>query len=1033
MKLRKIFLAMLVGTMFALSGCGGGGEGGESTATASTTPVQAQRLALKAEDITKDYYESMSINPRVDNIMGALTYSITDSAPDNIAQIDTQTGQISAFSPGMLTVEVTDTSTVFEDSTARFTVTIDKGINYELSAQSKYISVDSANDSVLAVNNKGPVTYRVADDSRSLLNIDPESGKLDPLFVGTATVIIEDAGNEKYVPASTTTIVTIKAITAGTIECADFTNVLYSEGLTLSPNCLSGDDGIKYSYKIYSGGNIDQDVIDIDSQSGLMTVKKVGRTVVEVTANYDDRYNKDSEKIYFHVEIVQGERQPVSVEDQLLTYSLGKIVQPNVSNAIGHPRYEVESGKDVIEINEMSGYPQIIGVGTAKLRVTDDSNSNYPTSRNSFSYTVDKAPHPGLNSDTVIKRSYTKDLIITPEIEGQKGNLVINSNSPAVVISGQNIAVKKAGRIELTVNDSGDELYRESKAVPLVLDIAPGDHPAMKVTGLTTDYKAGCFAISLNVQGNKGKLAAVANSDESVAKYNEELNCINLFKAGSTTLSLYSEASANYKASEPVDVPVIVNKVGATLKAAGDVTGNYSANQSTVPTPIISGHDGRDLIFEFAPGAATDVVEINDSVKTRGGAMKVLNAGTTQIKVTDSGNDQHESASVNFNVTIAPAENRLSVSYPPTVFESGKAITPAFNNSASDMKMAFELISGNQSVELVSSSTGELKIKAGGDYSLKVTASSRNYEEKELTVTGTVQKAVHPGLAEQDFTVEYAPMKKYRLNLAEKAIGKRLFAIDSSKISGLAEIDSNTGELTLLDYVGAETELVINISEEGNQNFEPLDVAQQVVTINAPSNSIPKESVSRKDFTMAPTGTIYVSRLNHDSFKDLKETKISFAGVVPRKPNSDQLDTLGTGSNLLIKMKPVDEAATIENTKQVLVYAQRFDGCSSSYNMTSVSDGTAKPVAMTDDVACSYSGAVTQRYLKLIVLDDHYLEPGDWEAVTPFVIYRHSNREFMPTTSGGCYTNNGGWCTGETEPTSAIHEWNRVDLKLTKE
>lgn len=1031
MILRQIFLTILVGTTLALSGCGGGGEDGESTAIASSTPVQAQRLALKAEDITKDYYESMSINPRVDNIMGALTYSITDSAPDNIAQIDTQTGQISVFSPGIFTVEVTDTSMVFEDSTARFTVTIDKGITYDLSAQSKYISVDSVDNSVLAENNKGSVTYRVADDSRSLLNIDPESGKLEPLNVGTATVIIEDAGNEKYVPASTTAIVTIKAITAGTIECADFTNVLYSEGLTLSPNCLSGDDGIKYSYKIYSGGNIDQDVIDIDSQSGLMTVKKVGSTVVEVTANYDDRYNKDSEKIYFHVDILQGQRQQVRVEEQTLTYSAGEIIQPNVTNNVGVPRYEVETGHDVITINDATGYPQIIGVGSAKLRVTDDSNSNYKISRNSFSYTVDKAPHPGLNSDTVIKRSYTEDLIITPEIEGQKGTLVIKSDSPAVVISGHNVAVKQAGRIELTVNDSGDELYLESKAVPLILDIALGDHPAMTVTGLTTDYKAGCFAISLNVQGNKGKLAAVANSDESVAKYNKELNCINLFKAGSTTLSLYSEASANYKASEPVDVPVIVNKVGSTLKASGDVSGSYSA-QSHVQTPTISGHAGRDLLFEFAPESATDVVEI-DNLGTSGGTMKVLNAGTTQIKVTDSGTEQHEGSTVYFNVTVSPAENRLSVAYPTTVFESGKAITPVFSNSANDMAMAFELISGNDAVELVNSRTGELKIIGGGDYSLKVTASSRNYAEKVLTVKGSVTKALHPGLATPTVNVEYAPLKKYNLNPATPAIGKRVFAIDSGQTKGLAEINPNTGEMTLFNYVGTATTIVVTISEEGNQNYKGLNGARLSVIINAPGDKGPDGSVSRSDFPMEPVGTIYDSRLNHNYFKDLKETRVSFAGVGTVKANDDQLQKFGAGVNLIIKMKPVGEDATFENTKQVMYYAQRFDGCSSSYNRTSVANGTANAVAMDDDIACPYYGSVTQRYLTFTVVSVEPLTPGAWEAVTPFVVYRHSNREFMPSPQGGCYTTGGTWCSGATEPTSAIHEWSRVDLRLTKE
>ncbi|PKH07468.1 hypothetical protein [Moritella sp. Urea-trap-13] len=1020
---------ILVGTMLAagtlsLSGCGSSGsdDGGNK----STPSDKTQRRALEVEDITSNYTEQLFINPWVDNIMGTPTYRLIDSIPEHIAYIDPQNGKISVSSPGTLTIEVTDTSTVYEDSITTFTVTIDKGINYALSAQPQYISVDSIGV-VNAENNKGAVSYRLADDSLSLLAINAESGELEPHHVGHATVIIEDAGNDKYAPASINIPVFIKALTPGIVECTNFTDIVYSQGLTLSPQCLSGDDGTKYNYKIYSDGNIDQDVIDIDSQNGLMTVKKVGHTVVEVTVTYDDRYNENSKTVYFRVDISQGHRQTISVENQIFTYLDRKIIQPNVSNVVGHPRYEIEDGNNVIKINEISGYPQIIGVGTANIRVIDSSNSNYPSSLNDFHYTVTKAPHPGLKSDNKIKRSYADDLVITPEIEGQKGKLVITSNSSAVVISGQLVEVKKAGKIKLTVKDLGDDFYLESDPESLVLDIAPGDHPAMKVAGLTTDYAAGCFSISLYVQGNKGHLVTMANSDESIAKYNEKLKCINLFKAGSTTLSLYSDASANYKQSKPVDVPVIVNKVGSTLKAAGNVTSNYDTTLPTIQTPTISGSHGK-LTFALAPESATDVVKMNDDVSTSGGSMTVLNAGTTTISVTDSGTEQYVGSMAYFNVTVGQAENRLSVAYPLTVFESGRSITPVFSNSAEEMKMTFELISGHDKVELVNRSTGELKIKNGGDYSLKVKASSRNYKSIELTVHGKVEKAPHPGLATPIVNIEYTPLKKYRLELNTPAIGTRVFAIDPGLRDDFAKIDSNTGELTLLNY-DMPNMIRVHITETGNGNYEALKKVLQKIIVTAPS-----KDASHQNLTIGKVGTLFSSRLNQETFKALKETKVSFAGIVPVKANDNQLQKFGIGSNLMIKMKPVDETATIENMKQVLVYVQRFDGCSSTYDIDSVSNGTAKPVAMVDNVACSNAGGVTQRYLKFIVVDDHHLQPGDWEAVTPFVIYRHSSRKFKPTSYGGCYvsTNNSS-CTGGIEPESNIHEWNLVDVKLTKE
>lgn len=1037
MILKKTCLAILVGTTLVLSGCGSDSGGGESTPTQEVKATKAQRLALKAEDITRSYYDSLEINPFVDNVMGTLSFRIIDSSPENIAQIDSETDRISVFNTGTLTVEVTDTSTVFENSTVRFTVTIEKGTNNALITQPKFISLDSTDSYVQAENNKGTVTYRVADESLGLLDIDPESGELIPRMPGTAKVIVEDAGNEKYAPASTTANVTIKELIPGKAECADVT-ASYSEGLVLESKCLSTNTP-QYSYNIATGNNIDHDVINIDAQSGRMTVNKVGSTVVEVTVNYDVSYGYASEKLYFDVNILKGKRQNVKVEGQTLPYSAWQIIQPNVSNNVGKPVYEVENGNDVITINKTTGYPQIVGVGTANLRVTDNSNSNYPPSTGYFSYTVNKAAHPGLKSDTEIKRTYAHGLKITPHIDGQQGKLTITSDSPKVSITGDNIVVKKAGKIELKATDSGGELYQLSKPVSLVLDIARASHPALTVTGLTSEYKPGCISIRSKVEGNRyadgseGKIVVTDNSDESVAVYSEEGECITLLKAGVTNLSLHIEASDNYEASASVILPVIVNKVGATLNAAGDVTGAYTGAMSTIQTSQVTGAHG-ELTYEIKPGSATDVVEISDNVRTYGGAMKVLNAGKTTIMVTASGNEQYEGSSVYFNVIVAKAANPLSVAYPDEVFKSGKSILPTLENSVDDMKTTFELISGDQTVDLVNASTGALTINAAGDYSLKVIASSRNYKQKELIVSGVVKKAPHPGLDTPTVSVEYVPLKKYPLTIITQAKGKRTFAIDSSETKGLAEIDPNTGELTLLDFIGDETELVIAISEEGDQNFEGIEGVQQRVIIKAPGTEIPENSVLRRDFTMAPLFTFYSSRLNNNVyFNALKETKVSFAGVRTLESQETQKQTFGPGLNLLIPMKPVDETATLENTEYVMVYAQRYDGCGSSYAIDNIAenikDGSVSSVSMDSDDTCPWG---IQRYLTLTVVKDS-LTPGEWEAVTPFVIYRHSDLKFKPTTFGGCYVTANSSCTGKTESESNIQEWSRVDLRLTKD
>ncbi|MCW8327510.1 cadherin repeat domain-containing protein [Photobacterium sp. SDRW27] len=1039
MNYKKNILAILVGTSLILSGCGGGGSGSsESSHTPTAKPGKLQRHALEAEDISTTYYEKdhdwQRVNPKLDHRIGTTEFTIIDSEPQGMASINPASGEITVFKPGTLTVRVTDTSTVYENSEATFTVMVDKGINHSLEAQNKEIAIETSDKAfITARNNKGKATYTVSDDSRHLLEIDHKTGQLTPLAVGTATVIITDEGNDKFAPATTEAKVTIKAINASTLSFAPL-STSYSPGLLLEPWRVSGDEGAEYRYNIYS--NSAPDVLSIDENTGQMTVKKVGKTVIEVTATYNDHYDRASQTAYFDVTITKGQRMAIEVESQTFPYVPGKIIQPNVSHLIGKPRFELVNEGDVVTIDKTSGYPKIIGVGSVSINAIDDSNPNYYPSNYRFSLIVEKGEHPGLKAKTVIQRTYSKDLTITPHITGQYGDLSITSTSANVAISDdeKSVTVIKAGTTNLSVTDSGGQHYHQSSAAAVVLEIARAIHPDMTVSGLTTDYSDNCFAIDNYIDGAEGEITVSSNSNPDVAEFNQEKRCIKPLKPGSTDFTLYSQQSDNYLASEVKTLPVIINQAGTTLKTSGDVWGTFGSGSIKLPT--ITGSHG-ELTYEIAENANTDVVRLSaDS-----GPMQTLNAGTTRIKVTDSGNEQYQAATAYFNVTVKPALNTLNVSYPKDeVFEPGKRLTPAFTDLTDDMTTTFELTtSTGEPVKLINTTTGELEIQSAGEYSLKVTAVSRNYRQAELTIKGTIAKAPHPGIETKPIEIEYSPLKTYQLELGTPAIGQRVFSV-SAQDNDLLIVDPNSGKLTLLGFTEnkAQSKAIVRISEEdGNQNYEPLPAAAvQNVIIKAPG-----ENVSHKDITIDQTGSIFDSRLNSTAddyrFRSLKETKINFVGTRVGAATDKQLNELGAGVNLIIAMIPEGEEDTYHNRKQVMLYVQRFDGCPDKYNRTTVSNGTAEPVAMGDYTSCG--GEDTNRFLTFTVVNDQYLTPGNWQAVTPFVVYRQSERPFKPTAKGGCYE--GSRMNGKIyddcsedglEETSIINEWNRVDVRISK-
>ncbi|UTV28557.1 hypothetical protein [Photobacterium atrarenae] len=1028
MKTNHPFFKVLAVCCLILAGCGGGGSSSSDPApVAPTKPSKQPRHILEAADIRAAFSEDLIIHPEVSYLQGELQLALVDSQPEDIAQV-TRTGDgIQVFAPGNITIRATDTSTVFENSEVTFSIDVDKGINHLLQAQDLSISFANRSAPTLqAMNYKGTVSYQVADESQHLLAIDAQTGEITPLGVGVATVIISDTGNDLYAPATTTSTVTITPSAPGSLSFAPL-NVPYSPNRFITPWRVNGDDFATYRYQLNAQSA--PDVIRVDQQTGLIEVLGVGEASVDMTATYSSGYRPASRSASFTVTITEGERLALEIESQTFSFVPDKIITPNVRHAISQPTYSVESGDGVMKIDPVSGLPQMVGTGMAQLRAVDHANSNYPASEYNFIYTVNKGVHPGLPAETIIRQTYEDGLTLLPELKGQYGQLSLTGDPASVAINGETIQVLKAGKTTLTVTDSGGQLFQQSAPASLTLDIGKAPHPPWSVDHLTMDYQPSCVALSSLVSGEQGVLNIAGNSQPDVARFDPQQRCIQILKPGSTDFSLYSEESQNYLASAPKTLSVIIAPADAALSVSGDVSGIYGS--SKLAPPRVDGSHGI-LSYSIDAGAAQDVV----SIDPQSGQMTIRNAGTTRVKVSDSGDDRYLAAETYFNVTVKPAVNSLAASYAPTQYQPGTRLLPQLENVAPDMTLTFSLQSqGDAPVNLLNTSTGELEVLGAGSFEVLVSTTSRNFAPLTRSVQGLIEKAAHPGIRTTPITVNYAPLKTIPIEISEPAIGKRIYAEVGD--SNLIDVDHNSGVVSLLDYQGASSAATVKISEnDGDKNHYPLvEPALQQMTVLPPN-----ENESHRDITLTGTGTIFESRLNrtHDSdaFRHLKNTRIGFAGVRNAPANEKLITQHGIGQVLMVDMIPEGEEDNLSNRKPLLIYVQRFDGCPDQYHRDAVANGSAAPIALDEYISCA--GEQTNRFLSFIVLDDTYLTPGNWQAVVPFVVYRQSERAFKPTALGGCYqgtTADGNYegCPedGQESP-SRLNEWNRVDIRLTK-
>lgn len=1032
-KFKYSMLTALVCGSLTLFGCGGGGDDGGSSSTpaGSLQPTKQAREPLTSEDTTLNYTDNLTFTPALGNQYGSIKLRIIDSQPAGMATLSPDATSISVLKPGILTVTATDHSGDYQDSDTTFTLYVNKGINPVFHGQDLSVHLNDGDKQRITVNNAhGELFFSVDPASQNLIDVDPVTGEITPYAAGIATVHVTDQGNDRFEPATTTINITVSALNAPSLGFAPLSEP-YAPQYEMLPWRIYGNENAIYHYSL--SDDSPDNVINIDKDSGLITVLNVGEVTVNVTATNGESYDHPVQTTSFPVTITQGNRLPITVDPVTVTFQPDVLIEPNVRSVIAPPRYVLEGNSDAVMINPLSGLPQIIGTGSASITAIDDRDPNYPSSNYTFSVVIHKGEHPGITKTAAIDVPFNDGQILSPRLEGQFGTLTFKpdpaSSDNPVAINGDKLIIQHAGKTTLLVTDSGGTNYRESTPVPVAINIGKIPHPGWAVKDLKQPYQAMCYPLSNLVSGNQSALDITANSNPNVADYDSALNCLNIKNTGTTTLTLNVKESQNYLASKSQSLSVIMTPADTQLSASS-VKAIYKAGNASLAPPAIIGKHGT-LSYALADGADNSVV----SIDAANGQMTILNAGKTTVVVKDSGSALYKPAETFFNVEITPSVAVVEAHYPDSTYAPGKSILPVVEGLPSGTVLRYSLVDkGYTPVKQISSTSGALEIQSAGNFTVMINADSRNYTVDPFSANGNIAKADHPGLSVKPLQVTYAPGKQVTLPIEQAPIGTRHFSESGS--SYLVDIDNNTGLISLLDYTYLYSSASLYISESGDENYYPLsDNAQTKVTVLPPPTGS-----SNRDITLDHVGTLFESRLNptadNDSFKNLQETKVMFAGTRHAPASGELLKKHGAGEMVVVRMVPEGESPTPSNIKPVMFLVQRFDGCPSQVNRDSVAAKRATPQPMDEYIRCD--GGTTNRFLTFTLIDDSALNAGNWQAAVPFVAYRQSPMPFKPTANGGCNegtTANGDieYCSDKgLESPSTINEWNRIDIRLSK-
>ncbi|MCR9568438.1 cadherin repeat domain-containing protein [Vibrio alginolyticus] len=1005
---RKYYLLFLAAL---LAGCGGGGDSKTNNTKTPTTITKQSRPQLKAEDTVLKFEGVGTVTEaKLSNVHGSVSYQVIDSNPLNVVKIN-DSGMLQILRPGTATILATDSSSAYESSEARFSITVERGINTDLSVSDlNFNAIESEGKALTVRGQKGELSYEV-ESGHNLIRVD-ENGSVYSLgSIGQASVLITDSGNELYLPKQVRATVKLHGVASGQLQFA-LLEEEYREGLTLEPARLDKAQTQSITYKIIRSEPDNKVAELLNPESGVLLVHNVGQLTVEATATYSDAFLNKQQTAQFVVDVKQGQREAISVADVVKTYEEGGRIFPKVTNARGDYELKIISGEDVVAKSVSSEALLIKGVGTAEVEIYEHEMRNYPASKARFNVEVNRAPHPVMN-DIEMPLTYQPNLSIPLAFKGQKGNVTLVSSLPnGLRMTDDNLEVETAGEYHLKFEDDGGEFYQPIQ-FDVVIKVAKAEGQPMATHDYDVVYSNKYsfnlhrdFGLSANEQ-----IEIVDNTaPDVVGGFSEGL--LHVYKAGKATLTVRRQESANYTVGPDQKVDVTILSAPSRIEVQSDVEEVWKVGQTFV-APKISGTVG-EVTYRFEDNAATDVVSLNSQT----GAMQILNAGSTKIIVSDAGDDKVDPGESSFSVTIKQGTNPVSIAYPTVDFSAGTIISPVM--SGGEAKASYRLINQKDPVvELVSSETGRLKILHAGEYQLEVTLTARNYTTKTVLVNGTINKADHPGLTTKLQTVEFTPFKAIDLDFG-RTVGTRTYSFGDTVSKDLATLDNANAELTLTNYSQYHS-IALDISESESRDYKALPRTKVTVSVD-----LAESGFADKYTQLNSEQTVIVSTLSAPQFANLEESEFGILGSRSvREPTDDELQKHGKGKVVLFMFKPVGSDDRRQE-KAAWVHVARFDGCTSELFADDLKPFNA--IGYDDPGYCT-SGS-TIRMTRFLVIDDSNLEDIEYELAAPIITYRRGVREFLATDKGGFYADpNVVYGKSEYGYPKSLYEWSVITMK----
>lgn len=525
----------------------------------------------------------------------------------------------------------------------------------EENVEIKYSDVNATNDTLVDSVSGAEYTYK--SDDENIVKVS-EYGILTPVGIGETTITVTRKENAGYMSSSAAYTVTVVPgeQDALTWEKTVPDSIAWNDeaGYSNTVKGGSGDGAVSYS-------SSDVTIAEVDQTSGVVTLKKPGTVTVTATKSGNGLY-EDQTATYVLV-VAKAEQKPIgfaNANPEAIYYGETYTNVATGGSTDGKIKYE-SSDETVATVDEngvVTALKQGIVTITATLEGDELYNDTVPATYTLTVYRATQKTELHFAKGTVgqkIKYGVTDYANVASG--GDTGPISYSSSDKTVATVDENgvVTTLKAGTVTITATVPQTEQY-EAQTISYELVIEHADQEVTFENG-NVNIPAITYGDSYSNKATAITAITYTSSDETIAKVVDDEGTLNIFKAGTVTITAtaegteqYNEASASYTITINKAAQEIIFDNGKTPTVQFNdndnayVNSSSSVQQGNVPcTYSVAG--GESLISDF-----------NEDT----GAFKIIKAGTVIISVAYDSTDCYKTASSSYALTITPDDQEIA-------------------------------------------------------------------------------------------------------------------------------------------------------------------------------------------------------------------------------------------------------------------------------------------------------------------------------------------------------------------------------------